>query len=63
MAIIDKPVQYERLNQGTQAPLRPPAKKGNKVVKYMSSTDHKVIGNLYMITSFVFFAIAGLWRL
>jgi len=63
MAIIDKPVQYERLNQGTQAPLRPPAKKGNKVVKYMSSTDHKVIGNLYMITSFVFFAIAGLMAL
>jgi cytochrome c oxidase subunit 1 len=63
MAIIDKPVQYERLNRGTQAPLRPPAKKGNKVVKYMSSTDHKVIGNLYMITSFVFFAIAGLMAL
>jgi cytochrome c oxidase subunit 1 len=29
----------------------------------MSSTDHKVIGNLYMITSFVFFAIAGLMAL
>ncbi|MFM1777531.1 MAG: hypothetical protein RL741_149 [Actinomycetota bacterium] len=59
MAILDKPVQYVRPNEGTQAPLRAPAKKGNKVVKYMSSTDHKVIGNLYMITSFAFFVIAG----
>jgi cytochrome c oxidase subunit 1 len=59
MAILDKPAQYERVTEGAQAPLRAPAKKGNKVVKYMSSTDHKVIGNLYMITSFAFFVIAG----
>jgi cytochrome c oxidase subunit 1 len=59
MAILDKPVQYDRSNQSEPGPLRPPAKKGNKVVKYMSSTDHKVIGNLYMITSFAFFVIAG----
>jgi cytochrome c oxidase subunit 1 len=58
MAILDKPV-----NTNTQAPLRPPAKKGNKVVGWMTSTDHKVIGNLYMVTSFVFFAIAGLMAL
>ncbi|MEY4901213.1 MAG: hypothetical protein RI895_1635 [Actinomycetota bacterium] len=59
MAILDKPAQYERVTESAQAPLRAPAKKGNKVVKYMSSTDHKVIGNLYMITSFAFFVIAG----
>ena len=59
MAILDKPAQYERSNEGSPAPLKAPAKKGNKVVKYMSSTDHKVIGNLYMITSFAFFVIAG----
>jgi cytochrome c oxidase subunit I len=29
----------------------------------MTSTDHKVIGNLYMVTSFAFFAIAGLMAL
>jgi cytochrome c oxidase subunit 1 len=29
----------------------------------MTSTDHKVIGNLYMVTSFAFFAIAGLMEL
>ena len=58
MAILDKPVTTT-----PQAPLRPPAKKGNKVVGWMTSTDHKVIGNLYMVTSFAFFAIAGLMAL
>jgi cytochrome c oxidase subunit 1 len=58
MAILDKPV-----TTASQAPLRPPAKKGNKVVGWMTSTDHKVIGNLYMVTSFAFFAIAGLMAL
>ncbi len=58
MAIMDKPI-----STSTQAPLRPPARKGNKVVGWMTSTDHKVIGNLYMVTSFAFFAIAGLMAL
>jgi cytochrome c oxidase subunit 1 len=58
MAILDKPVLTT-----TQVPLRPPVKKGNKVVGWMTSTDHKVIGNLYMVTSFAFFAIAGLMAL
>ena len=58
MAILDKPV-----TTSSQAPLRPPAKKGNKVVGWITSTDHKVIGNLYMVTSFAFFAIAGLMAL
>ena len=58
MAILDKPVTTP-----SQAPLRPPAKKGNKVVGWITSTDHKVIGNLYMVTSFAFFAIAGLMAL
>ncbi|NUS58730.1 MAG: hypothetical protein HOV66_28340, partial [Streptomycetaceae bacterium] len=28
---------------------------GNAVVKWMTTTDHKTIGSLYLITSFVFF--------
>ncbi|MFM1986539.1 MAG: hypothetical protein RIS18_756 [Actinomycetota bacterium] len=39
-----------------------PAKKntmGRTIVKWMTSTDPKVIGNLYLITSFAFFIIAG----
>nr|MBA2697845.1 cbb3-type cytochrome c oxidase subunit I [Nocardioidaceae bacterium] len=34
--------------------------KGQLVVKYLTTTDHKVIGNLYLATSFAFFLLAGL---
>ena len=36
---------------------------GSKIVKWATSTDHKVIGNLYMIASFVFFLVAGVMAL
>ena len=32
---------------------------GRTIVKWMTSTDPKIIGNLYLITSFIFFMIAG----
>ncbi len=32
---------------------------GRTIVKWMTSTDPKIIGNLYLITSFIFFIIAG----
>ena len=34
--------------------------KGRSVVKWLTSTDHKVIGYMYLATSFAFFLIAGL---
>jgi cytochrome c oxidase subunit I len=34
--------------------------RGAMVVNWVTSTDHKVIGNLYIMTSFVFFLVAGL---
>jgi cytochrome c oxidase subunit I len=37
--------------------------KGRLVVSWMSSTDHKVIGYLYLITSFMFFLIGGVMAL
>jgi cytochrome c oxidase subunit 1 len=47
------------LTPGTPAP--PPKKAlGKQIVGWMTTTDHKVIGNLYMVTSFVFFLIGGL---
>jgi cytochrome c oxidase subunit 1 len=36
---------------------------GQKVVAIMTTTDHKVIGNLYLATSFVFFLIGGVLAL
>ena len=45
---------------GAAYPRREP---GNIVVKWLTSTDHKVIGYLYLITSFCFFGIGGLLAL
>ena len=37
--------------------------KGATVVKWVTTTDHKVIGNLYFITSFIWFILAGIMAL
>ncbi|WP_419723298.1 cytochrome c oxidase subunit I [Streptosporangium roseum] len=39
------------------------ARKGSVIAKWTSSTDHKIIGHLYLITSFVFFLIGGVMAL
>ncbi|MDI9883229.1 cytochrome c oxidase subunit I [Streptomyces sp. HNM0645] len=39
------------------APVR---RRGRVVVDWLTTTDHKKIGHLYLVTSFVFFLIAGL---
>src|SRR5690554_179840 len=36
---------------------------GRTVVKWITSTDHKTIGHLYLIASFIFFCIAGVMAL
>ncbi|MGO1581800.1 MAG: cbb3-type cytochrome c oxidase subunit I, partial [Actinomycetaceae bacterium] len=36
---------------------------GRIVVDWITSTDHKTIGYMYLITAFVFFAIGGLLAL
>ncbi|MGW4023731.1 cbb3-type cytochrome c oxidase subunit I, partial [Streptomyces sp. NPDC005009] len=36
---------------------------GNVVVKWLTTTDHKTIGTLYLVTSFVFFIIGGVMAL
>jgi cytochrome c oxidase subunit 1 len=33
---------------------------GSRVLNYVTTTDHKVIGNMYMVTAFSFFLFAGL---
>jgi cytochrome c oxidase subunit 1 len=46
----------------TSAPPRVP-RKGNVVVSWLTSTDHKTIGYLYLITSFSYFLLAGVMAL
>ena len=47
-----------------QAPVAAPAargyRKGSMLADWLSSTDHKIIGHLYLITSFAFFLIGGI---
>ena len=38
-------------------------RKGNILVKWITSTDHKTIGYLYLITSFIYFCIGGVMAL
>ncbi len=60
MTLISEPPS----GAATAAPVRPgrpqPTSKGRLVVSWLSSTDHKVIGYMYLIASFAFFLLAGL---
>ncbi|MBR8744394.1 cbb3-type cytochrome c oxidase subunit I, partial [Nocardiopsis sp. MG754419] len=40
-----------------------PSRKGSIIVSWMTSTDHKVIGYMYLITSFAFFLFGGVLAL
>ena len=53
MTTLDEPVQQAAIDTSR-------ARKGSIMADWLSSTDHKVIGHLYLITSFGFFLIAGL---
>ncbi len=44
---------------GATAPTRV-RRPGNAVVRWLTTTDHKIIGQLYLITSFAFFLVGGL---
>ena len=57
MTLLDEPLTASPAN----SPVSPKQRSlGAVVVRWVTSTDHKVIGYLYLITSFVFFLIAGL---
>ncbi|MEW9548819.1 cytochrome c oxidase subunit I [Nonomuraea sp. NPDC050783] len=46
-----------------RTPVIRPVTKGQVIAKWMSSTDHKIIGHMYLITSFMFFLIGGVMAL
>jgi len=39
---------------------RPPRKPGSLIVRWLTTTDHKLIGSAYLITSFAWFLFAGI---
>ncbi|WP_297081993.1 cytochrome c oxidase subunit I [uncultured Demequina sp.] len=57
-------VAYESTHVGdAPAITAAPERKGSIVVKWITSTDHKTIGHMYLITSFIFFIIGGVMAL
>uniref|UniRef100_UPI003F577BCF aa3-type cytochrome oxidase subunit I n=1 Tax=Peterkaempfera podocarpi TaxID=3232308 RepID=UPI003F577BCF len=53
MALVDRPAGQPP--DGTRVRLA----QGSAMVRWLTTTDHKVIGNLYLATSFGFFLVAG----
>jgi cytochrome c oxidase subunit 1 len=55
---FDEPIASPGLSRG-----RVNQRKGSILAGWLSSTDHKVIGYMYIITAFIFFLIAGVMAL
>ena len=51
------------VSEATTAPSRSAERKGNVLVTWITSTDHKTIGYMYLISSFVWFCIGGVMAL
>ncbi|MGE5134337.1 MAG: cytochrome c oxidase subunit I [Gemmatimonadota bacterium] len=53
------------LEHPTTLPVTPPRneRKGSVLAAWLSSTDHKIIGHLYLIASFFFFLVGGVMAL
>ncbi|MEX5234886.1 aa3-type cytochrome oxidase subunit I [Kocuria arenosa] len=56
-------LEYSRDEAATVAPRVVPRSKGRMVVSWITSTDHKTIGYMYLISSFAFFCVAGVMAL
>ena len=55
--------EYTAEERPAVAPVVVPRSKGRMVVNWLTSTDHKTIGYMYLISSFGFFCIAGVMAL
>ncbi|MCU1563157.1 MAG: cytochrome c oxidase subunit [Arthrobacter sp.] len=56
-------VRYTAAGTTTAAPRKAPRSKGRMVVNWITSTDHKTIGYLYLVSSFMFFCAGGVMAL
>jgi cytochrome c oxidase subunit 1 len=54
------PTTGQTLNDGQS---RSAERKGNVLVKWITSTDHKTIGYMYLISSFIYFCLGGVMAL
>ncbi|MEU2731952.1 cytochrome ubiquinol oxidase subunit I, partial [Streptomyces griseoviridis] len=65
MSILNEPQGAAAADSGTYADELPVRRKqpGKVVVSWLTTTDHKTIGTLYLATSFAFFLIGGVMAL
>src|SRR4051812_8889506 len=65
MAITLKPSTPGHPDAGSAVPIsrRSPARRGSQIVRVLTTTDHKVIGKLYVGTAFAWFIAAGIMAL
>ena len=55
MTTLDQPAARPAVTQDPRT-----ERKGSILAGWLSSTDHKIIGHMYLITSFFFFLCAGI---
>ncbi|MEV6671229.1 cytochrome c oxidase subunit I [Streptomyces sp. NPDC051162] len=53
-------LEQENSAETGQAAGNPRVRVGGRLLDYVTTTDHKVIGNMYLVTAFAFFLAAGL---
>ncbi|WP_443058026.1 aa3-type cytochrome oxidase subunit I [Streptomyces sp. KLMMK] len=53
-------LEQERPEGTAETAGSPHLRLGNRMLTYLTTTDHKVIGNMYLVTAFCFFLFAGL---
>ncbi|MDX3232693.1 cbb3-type cytochrome c oxidase subunit I, partial [Streptomyces sp. ME19-01-6] len=63
MSILNEPQGADAAAAHADEPPVRRKQPGNAVVKWLTTTDHKTIGTLYLVTSFAFFCIGGLLAL
>ena len=62
-SVMDARTEVTEARVEAQREAPPRTRRGASFVKYVTSTDHKVIGNLYFATTFAFFVFAGVLAL
>ncbi|GGA55980.1 putative cytochrome c oxidase subunit 1-alpha [Pseudoclavibacter endophyticus] len=60
---LNRPAKTIPVSEANPVPSRTVARKGNTLVNWLSSTDHKVIGYMYLISSVIWFCIGGVMAL
>lgn len=56
-------LEYSANDSAAVAPRVVPRSKGRIIVSWLTTTDHKTLGYMYLITSFAFFCLGGVMAL